>query len=542
MCKKIISILFVITIIVSCNENSTINSDNNRIENIDFVYLKSVKGLNIDSLYNAISLLPNDTSKVEYLLTTYKLSIKNRPIRTDVLNEALKISKEIDYNTGIAKCLKNIGIDYRYKHEYIKSIKHHKEAIKYFENTWDVNSQIKNLNSLGVSYRRINVEDEAIKYYFKALELSKQAEHAKSMAIAMNGIGNAYVVLGKYDSAIKYFKLSLNFEIISNSVRGTGYYYSNIGEAFMYKEEYDSSFYYHNKALEVANKLNIEGDKAIIYSSVGQMYQHKGDLDMALKYYLNAIPILKKQKRKSLLSFSLINIGKVYLEKGETLKSEKYIIDGLAISKEIATKDNIVSGYEALSVLREIKGNYKSALYEYKNMVIYRDSIFNIKSHYNIVAMDIKYGSKIKDDKIIQLNLEGKIKDSRIIIQFLAIVILVGLTLFFIFYNRIRIKNYNLKIRNMRLKIEGYLNHISKLEERDGFYLDDSNYIINKEEYGLSTREEEVLDLIAQGLKNQDIADKMFISLSTVKVHTKNIFKKLDVRNGIEAFKKIKIL
>jgi ATP/maltotriose-dependent transcriptional regulator MalT len=270
------------------------------------------------------------------------------------------------------------------------------------------------------------------------------------------------------------------------------------------------------------------------------MYQHKGDLDMALKYYFDAIPTLEKRRSKRLLSFSLINIGKIYQKKGDLKQAEKYINKGLIISKAIATKDNIVSGFEALASINESKGNYKKALNEYKNMVIYRDSIFNIKSHYNIAAMEIKYESEKKDERINRLNLESKVQKSKIVIQFLAIIILGGIAIFIVLYNRIRLKNQNLEIHNMRHKIEEYLKYISKLEDNDHYTA--NKHTISKEEYGLSSREEEVLFLIAQGLKNQEIADKMFVSLSTVKTHTKNIFEKLDVRNRIEAAKKAQAL
>jgi len=48
--------------------------------------------------------------------------------------------------------------------------------------------------------------------------------------------------------------------------------------------------------------------------------------------------------------------------------------------------------------------------------------------------------------------------------------------------------------------------------------------------------------LISHGLKNDEIAKKLFVSLSTVKTHTRNIFVKLDVRNRIEAARKTQIL
>lgn len=47
----------------------------------------------------------------------------------------------------------------------------------------------------------------------------------------------------------------------------------------------------------------------------------------------------------------------------------------------------------------------------------------------------------------------------------------------------------------------------------------------------LTRREKEVLELIAEGLTNQEIADKLFISLTTVVTHRKHLLAKLDARN-----------
>jgi len=57
---------------------------------------------------------------------------------------------------------------------------------------------------------------------------------------------------------------------------------------------------------------------------------------------------------------------------------------------------------------------------------------------------------------------------------------------------------------------------------------------------GISKREFEVLELIAAGLSNQDIADKLFVSTSTVKSHVSNVLAKLDASRRTEAIARAK--
>ena len=58
----------------------------------------------------------------------------------------------------------------------------------------------------------------------------------------------------------------------------------------------------------------------------------------------------------------------------------------------------------------------------------------------------------------------------------------------------------------------------------------------------LSERELEILQLIAEGLTNPDIASQLYLSLNTVKAHTRNIYGKLGVNSRTQAVAKVRTL
>ena len=56
-----------------------------------------------------------------------------------------------------------------------------------------------------------------------------------------------------------------------------------------------------------------------------------------------------------------------------------------------------------------------------------------------------------------------------------------------------------------------------------------------KLQYGLSDREVEIARLLYKGKNNNDIASDLFVSPNTVKVHTSNLYRKLGVKNRVQA-------
>jgi NarL family two-component system response regulator LiaR len=71
------------------------------------------------------------------------------------------------------------------------------------------------------------------------------------------------------------------------------------------------------------------------------------------------------------------------------------------------------------------------------------------------------------------------------------------------------------------------------------------NFVVNEnnlKQLSISKREHEVLILMAQGLSNQEVADKLFVSLNTVKTHSSKLFEKLNVQRRTQAVQEAKKL
>lgn len=84
--------------------------------------------------------------------------------------------------------------------------------------------------------------------------------------------------------------------------------------------------------------------------------------------------------------------------------------------------------------------------------------------------------------------------------------------------------------------------------EKEVFVQKNLDFSINKNELEkrkISKRELEVLELMAEGLSNQEIAARLFVSLNTIKTHSSNVFEKLEVKRrtqAIETAKKLQLL
>jgi two-component system, NarL family, response regulator LiaR len=76
-------------------------------------------------------------------------------------------------------------------------------------------------------------------------------------------------------------------------------------------------------------------------------------------------------------------------------------------------------------------------------------------------------------------------------------------------------------------------------------FVEEAEFSVNQKalaELGISQRELEVLQLLAAGKSNQEMAEQLFVSQNTIKTHLKNLFEKLEASRRTQAVDKARKL
>lgn len=81
--------------------------------------------------------------------------------------------------------------------------------------------------------------------------------------------------------------------------------------------------------------------------------------------------------------------------------------------------------------------------------------------------------------------------------------------------------------------------------EKEIYVTPTPEFVLNQKELdnlNLTIRELEVLELMAKGMSNKEIADQLFVSLNTIKTHSGKLFEKMEVKRRTQAVEKAKRL
>ncbi len=376
-----------------------------------FLVLLFVNGLNaqdlrfIDSLQNILKRRNAEKAELKIIEKNisdsidvniyYKLSqlywTSDPKLAMDYAIQCLNLAQKIGFTRGIGKAYNTYGVIHYNKGEYFEAIKYHKMALAIRTTLSDKRAMANSHNNLGNANTLLGYYPEAIHEYFEALKIYEELKLEEPQATAYVNIGNIYLMQKNFSEAHEYYSKCLSINLKIGEKSGLAHVYLNLGK--LYSDQGNSEIALENftKSLkffdEIGEKLTTIG----CYNSIGVEQKKMGNYDLALKNFHEALKISQEFESKDGIIAALGNIANTLTKQKKFQEAEKYLKLALNLAKEIGSLNYISLCYERFVELDSVKGNFKGALYNYRQFILYRDSITNTENSNKIVQTKMQY-------------------------------------------------------------------------------------------------------------------------------------------------------
>ncbi len=421
---------------------------------------------------------------------------------------------------------------------YVKAMELSDSAILIARSIKDTLQWANALNNKGNVLKDMFLFSPAIDAYFEAFNLWKLVNDISGLAIAYGSIANAYFFEGDFRKSLEYNFRKLPLTKKAGNDWETNKTINNIAMAYSNLGQHDSALFYMRENLILAKNLNYPEGVANSYNNMASTFLKTENTDSTLFYSSEAVSIAEK--------INSPNLAKYELNKAMALEKQKKYNAALAIARKAYSqakeKNDNHTVRDASFLLNDIYFHLGQRDMAYPYLMEYiklNDSITNMDYMRKVTRLDIQheYETKQRESQyeidILAKNNQLKTERLRkiwIVLAGLLLLSISGAGISFLI-----IKNKNHHIEQMKLEIRNYLLK-SGVEDSGGSNENHAKILVEK--YGLTPREAEVMELISTGIKNEEIASKLFVSTNTVKFHIKNIFIKLDVKNRVQAMQK----
>lgn len=371
-----------------------------------------------------------------------------------------------------------------------------KDASASFEEARDL---VYAYDGLMFGYRNINGE-RSMYFARKEYNLAKRWNWLARMADGLRGIGLIHYGMERYDSALVYLFRAL--EVVDRMAAGETSFTSNepyledtidddysglygsIANVYNMMDDIPTAMEYYKKAGEIFEKNGWNESNSVLWYNLGETWYEEGDFDQAEDCYEKSLEYGRLAADSLQISDALKGLGGVYLKKGRTGKALRYLEEANKYYS-VHSDQEFVKGMENLDFMRQV-------------LMVQKRS----RTWIAVVAA--------------------------------ALALLMLLTMLIL-----------QRMRRLREEKEGADAAIGEVLQGMSDVRDDEEdpaaivQAAGKESF-LTEREEQILPLIAAGLTSPQVAEKVHLSLPTIKWYRKKLLLKFDAANTAELISKAK--
>jgi signal transduction histidine kinase/tetratricopeptide (TPR) repeat protein len=265
-------------------------------------------------------------------------------------------------------------------------------------------------SNLGSLYMQTGKNAEALDWFYKALRLYEKSNNEEGQGRTNSNISSLLFMLNRKTEAISYQKRSVAIREKINDRQGLVIAYTNLAQIYVSQDSFAHGKHYQEKAIDNAEQLKNPKLMAAAYAGMAALYNKQKNVKEALYWQSKAINMFEEQDNKPVLSRLYVSAATNANTVGDSIKAIQYYTKALGLAKSLQNKENISNAYLGLSTFYENHHDYQSAYEQYRNYILYRDSISDNGVLSEIEEIKTRYETEKKDAEIQKLNNERTIQ------------------------------------------------------------------------------------------------------------------------------------
>lgn len=344
---------------------------------------------------------------------------------------------------------------------------------------------------------------EAEQLAHHALLVSEAEHYRPGVYHAYYELAGAVMGLGQYETARRYAQQAYRMTQEDDDRWFMAYCLNVLGEIAARLDDYGVAKGHFEAMYALREELNEPEGMALALNHLGELAGREGRYETALRHYQHSRSLYQKIGDRGGLAKSLHGIGNTSLMSGDYAAAARYLRQAFQVAAAVPFVPVLFQLFVAAGELL-LQTGYRQA---------------GLKS----LALALRHASSDHDTRTASQRLLVRYGVTELTPTILA-----------------SIEKHDLS------SVEGLISAASELEpllmeieqqpntdtpQKTDFIPVSSQPLLDP----LSERELEVLNHMAAGLQNREIADRLTVSLNTVKTHINNIYRKLDVNNRVQA-------
>ncbi|MBN1428200.1 MAG: tetratricopeptide repeat protein [Anaerolineae bacterium] len=438
-----------------------------------------------------------------------KLFLGDDSTAQDLFQEALALTQNCQSIEQEADTLSALGLLCQHQEDYSMAKVYHEQALSLYRKMGDRWGEGQVLNRMGIAFMEEQDIVEAHSCYEQALQIIRELGSRNAESHILNNLGLICLRMHNYEQAQEYFLESRHISHNLGDWQTLGITLVNLGILSLQLGIYSLAHDQIAKAQHLFADVGYQRGLNIAGGALGTICREAGDVKRAIDLDRQCLAQARKDGNRVSERYILIQLGHALAAAGKLAESAEVFHEGLSLYDDLNQQSEIVEAMAGLANVYLGLGDRAQAMH-------YAESVWAcLEKQVPTGDMDV-FSIYLNCYRVLEAY--GDARSVRVLNTAQTLL------------EEQAEKLHDDTVRHSFLENVASRKAITQASQQKTqltlpTVLADS----------LTRQEREVLSLMAEGLTNRDIAEHLVITIGTVKIHTHNIYGKLEVKNRTQA-------